>query len=244
MKFSIYQIDLEKDEKAIAFESLERLENLTGKTDIDSNIYNRVFKGETTDHDLEDIYQRFNISPPMEHNGRALSVSDIVVVNESDDIKPGAYYCDNIGFKEVSFDEGPCEILKPKIISVVMCEPGKKAYITEIGTQLSDLQKAVGGDIEAYYPFEAEECIVCCDEGKINGSSPCRAVYNNENGEMMDIIFGKFFICDCSGENFASLGKEQKEKYLALFDKPERFFRTDGEIKAVKYDPPKADKER
>ena len=39
-------------------------------------------------------------------------------------------------------------------IKVVYCEPGRKARIAEIGTELEDLQRAVGGGfIEAYYPI-------------------------------------------------------------------------------------------
>ena len=122
-------------------------------------------------------------------------------------------------------------------IRVVYCEPGQLARITEIGTELANLQQAVGGGlIETFYPFEEEVCIVCNDEGKFNGMRPCRAVYG-EDGKMMDIIFGPFFICDCSGENFASLSDEQLERYANQFRYPEHFLRIDGELKAVRYDP-------
>lgn len=46
------------------------------------------------------------------------------------------------------------EPLKEKKIKVVLCEPGKVARVAEIGTELSDLQRVVGGLIEPYYPFE------------------------------------------------------------------------------------------
>lgn len=121
-------------------------------------------------------------------------------------------------------------------IRVVYCEPGQLARITEIGTELADLQQAVGGLIETYYPFEEAVCIVCNDEGKFNGMRPCRAVYG-EDGKMMDIIFGPFFICDCSGEEFASLSDEQLERYANQFRYPENYLRINGEIKAIKYDP-------
>ena len=122
-------------------------------------------------------------------------------------------------------------------IRVVYCEPGRLARIREIGTELEDLQRAVGGGlIEAYYPFEEEVCIVCNDEGKFNGMRPNRAVYG-ENGRIEDIIFGPFFICDCSGENFGSLTDEQLKHYSEQFRYPEHYFRIDGEIKAVRYDP-------
>ena len=53
-----------------------------------------------------------------------------------------------------------------KKIRVVYCESGKLARVAEIGTELADLERAVGGGcIEPYYPFEEEVCIVCNDEG-------------------------------------------------------------------------------
>ena len=127
-----------------------------------------------------------------------------------------------------------------EMIRVVYCEPGKLAKIAEIGTELANLQQAVGGLIEPYYPFEEMVCIVCNDEGKFNGMRPNRAVWN-EDGRIEDIIFGPFFICDCSTENFGSLSDEQLQRYMEQFRYPEHFFRdiNDGAIKAVRYDPTK-----
>lgn len=79
---------------------------------------------------------------------------------------------------------------------------------------------------------------ICNDEGKYNGMRPCRAIYG-EGREMMDIIFGPFFICDCSTPYFGSLNKEQLERYKKQFQNPEHFFRVGGEIKAVPYKPEK-----
>ena len=126
---------------------------------------------------------------------------------------------------------------KKETIRVVLCEPGRLARTVEIGTELADLQRAVrGGLIETYYPFEEEVCIVCNDEGKFNGMRPCRAVYG-EDQKLMDIIFGPFFICDCSTENFGSLSEEQLQRYAEQFRYPEHYYRMDGEIKAIRYDP-------
>ena len=119
-----------------------------------------------------------------------------------------------------------------------MCEPGRKARVAEIGTELEELQRAVGGMIEAYYPFEEQVCIVCNDEGKFNGMSPCRAIFDDER-KIQDIIFGPFFICDCSTPEFGSLNAEQLDRYRKMFDNPERYFRIDGEIKAIPHDPTK-----
>ena len=123
-------------------------------------------------------------------------------------------------------------------IRVVYCETGKVARVVEIGTELADLQRAVGGLIEPYYPYEEPVCIVCNDEGKFNGMRPNRAV-RNEDGRIEDIIFGPFFICDCSTENFGSLTEEQLKRYSEQFRYPEHFFRDvhSNEIKAVRYDP-------
>ena len=67
----------------------------------------------------------------------------------------------------MGFDPDMTEPLKEKKIKVVLCEPGKVARVAEIGTELSDLQRVVGGLIEPYYPFEEQVCIVCNDEGNV-----------------------------------------------------------------------------
>jgi len=77
---------------------------------------------------------------------------------------------------------------------------------------------------------------ICNEEGKINGMRPNRALYG-EDHEMIDIICGPAFICDCSGENFGSLSDAQLEKYGKRFKFPETFFRTGDGIKAVPYNP-------
>ena len=129
-------------------------------------------------------------------------------------------------------------------INVVLCEPGKLARAATIEASLESYQKTVGGYIEAYYPFEEPVCIVCNEEGKINGLPLNQAVYADPNrGEMLDIIAGTFFICDCSGENFGSLSSEQLRRYTEQFKYPERCFRMDNEIRAVLFLPEK-DQER
>ena len=129
-------------------------------------------------------------------------------------------------------------------IFVVLCEPGKLAKSATIEASLESYQKTVGGYIEAYYPFEEPVCIVCNEESKINGLPLNRAVYaGSDRGEMLDIIAGTFFVCDCSGENFGSLSPEQLQRYTELFKYPERFFRMDNEIRAVPFLPEK-DRER
>ena len=52
-------------------------------------------------------------------------------------------------------------------MEVLLVEPGKEARIDEIGNDLKSLQAAVGGYIEATYPFDDPVALVCNDEGKI-----------------------------------------------------------------------------
>lgn len=135
-------------------------------------------------------------------------------------------------------EESAVQPLRREISVVVLCEPGKQARTATIEASLERYQKIVGGYIEAYYPFEEPVCIVCNEEGKINGLPLNRAIYAEpDRGEMLDIIAGTFFVCDCSGENFGSLSPDQLRRYTELFKYPERFFRAGNDIKAVPYIP-------
>lgn len=123
-------------------------------------------------------------------------------------------------------------------IRVVYVEPGMYARDIEIGTDLKDLPNAVMGQIEVFYPFDEPVCIVCNEEGKINGMPLNRAVFGDD-GKITDVIAGPFFICGAGEEDFISLTDEQADKYLEMFKRPERiqFF---GENTVVTlYDPVK-----
>ena len=185
MNIAIYQINPDRDENRVAFLNYEKLERFQGSAALRSEIYDKVFEGEVDCGTLEEVYQMFNLDHPDGYQGRSLSVSDVVeVVGEE---KSTFHFCDSIGFREVDFDPDMTEPLKEKKIKVVLCEPGKVARVAEIGTELSDLQRVVGGLIETYYPFEEQACIVCNDEGKYNGMRPCRAIYG-ENREMRILL--------------------------------------------------------
>lgn len=123
-------------------------------------------------------------------------------------------------------------------IQVVLLEPGKQARITEIGASLEEMQAAVGGYIEAIYPFSEEVALVCNEEAKLIGMPLNRALRQEESGEILDIIAGPCFLCDCAGENFGSLSREQAVRYANQFRFPEQFFRVNEEIVAIPYAPP------
>ena len=159
MNIAIYQVNPDRDENNVAFLNYENLERFQGSAELRSEIYDKVFEGKVDCGTLEEVYQMFNLDHPDGYQGRSLSVSDVVeVVGEE---KSTFHFCDSIDFREVDFDPDMTEPLKEKKIKVVLCEPGKVARVAEIGTELSDLQRVVGGLIEPYYPFEEQVCIVC-----------------------------------------------------------------------------------
>ena len=113
-----------------------------------------------------------------------------------------------------------------------MIEPGMFARTAEIFADLESMQEVVGGFIEAFYPFEEDVCIICNDEGKLLGMPLNRAV-RSDDGDIIDVIAGPAFICDCSGENFASLNEEQIERYTEMFRFPQLFFMENGKVNVM-----------
>ena len=55
-------------------------------------------------------------------------------------------------------------------IRVLFVEPMEKPKLINIGHTLESLQKLVGGNIEALYPWDDEVAVIACDESKMNGS--------------------------------------------------------------------------
>lgn len=117
-------------------------------------------------------------------------------------------------------------------IKVILVKPMQPPIILEIGSDLQSMQDSVGGRIEQIMPFDEEVALVCNEEGK-NLQLPLNRAINDNEGEIMDIIAGDFFICSATGENFTSLSNDQLKRYSEMFKNPERFYKIDGEIKAV-----------
>ena len=114
-------------------------------------------------------------------------------------------------------------------IDVLLVEPGKYPRMVSIDSGLESLHMAVDGDIEAVYYFEDPVALICNENGKIEGLRPNRAI-RDEDGEMVDIICGKFLITGLGEEDFASLPKDMQEKFEKMFHSPEEFFRIAGQI--------------
>ncbi len=122
--------------------------------------------------------------------------------------------------------------MKEKDINIVFVEPNKAAVVDIIPNTLEDLQKKVGGYIEAIYPFEDEVALICNEEGKLNGSQLNRALRNEDN-DVVDIIAGSFFVVGLGEEDFCSLTPEQIEKYKEMYKTPENFIFYKNDILAI-----------
>ena len=106
---------------------------------------------------------------------------------------------DDIGQIHVNWENGSTLALteedsfdKMRMVRVIVCRPGEKATIEEIGDDLESMQAVVGGYIEEVMPWKDDVALVCNEEGKIQGFLPNRLL-KSDDGRIIDIIFGTFF---------------------------------------------------
>ena len=108
-RFAIYQMDTggEHTYQFMGFESAQEL----GYT-IEGKDYKMVYTGSWVPMiTLDNIFERFNIDRPDDFHGHSLSVSDVVVTKQAEEIK--AYYVDSFGFQELpDFVQQRMEILE------------------------------------------------------------------------------------------------------------------------------------
>lgn len=141
----------------------------------------------------------------------------------------GRHMLGYIVFTEDSFTEPYTEEQRTYVVS-----SDNKAYRPNMGgysiyaSSLDGVDKMVR--LEAY---------MAAEHGGKNGWKVERCYTRVQTREMLDIIAGTFFICDCSGESFGSLNEEQLKRYTEMFKQPERFLRINNEIVAVPYTPRK-----
>ena len=104
-------------------------------------------------------------------------------------------------------------------MKILIVEPRKHPRRAEIPHTLEEMQRIVGGYIQATYPFDDPVAVVCDDEGKIKGYELNRYI------PKADIIAGTFFVCGLGAEDFADLPDDLAEKYEKFFFEPEAFVR-------------------
>lgn len=125
-------------------------------------------------------------------------------------------------------------------MQALIVEPQKAPYVKDIGTELEDLQKEVGGYIEAVYPFEDEACIICNDEGKFSGLELNRSLRGDDR-EIYDVIAGTFLIVGLEEESFGSLSQKQIDTYMEKYRIPELFSMKNGKLVSIPMETVKED---
>lgn len=147
------------------------------------------------------------------------------------------YVLDADNFTQVEFKTGEgWEIgLEGSKINVLLVRPEEFPRPFQVGTEVEDLQAAVGGNIRLVCPFEAPVVIICNEEGKLNGL-PLNRALRDEDGRMYDILAGDFLVVGLSWDDFGSLTPEEMDKYEKLFHSPEVFVKMGQGVLALPLD--------
>ena len=127
--------------------------------------------------------------------------------------------------REIQHEQAP-------MMDVLLIRPNMYPQPVQIGCELEDLQKAVGGDIQAVYPYEDPVALIMDDDGKMMGKDLNRAL-RDEDGNMYDIVAGDFLVVGLGEEDFSSLSPELMKKYEEHFHQPEMFVRLGRSIMAM-----------
>lgn len=102
-------------------------------------------------------------------------------------------------------------------MKILIVEPGKHPRIAEISGSLRSLQEAVGGYIQAIYPFDDPIALVCDEEGLFKETKWNRHISKD------CAIKGTFFLCGLGEEDFTDIPEELIDKYSKRFFEPEEF---------------------
>lgn len=78
-------------------------------------------------------------------------------------------------------------------MKVLVVRPMEMPAVQEIDGSLESMQRIVGGDIEAVYPFDDPVALVCNDEGKLLGL-PWNRTLTDDHGVPYDIVCGTFLL--------------------------------------------------
>ena len=139
-----------------------------------------------------------------------------------------------IVFTQDSFTEPYSEEARTYVVS-----SNNKAFIPGMGGYSIYASSLDGSD-----PMVRLERYMRDEHGGENGWRIERCYMKNPEREMLDVIFGPFFICDCSGENYGSLNQEQIDRFTKEFQYPEHLIRLNGELKSIPYRPEPKQAER
>ena len=141
----------------------------------------------------------------------------------------GEHLTGYIVFSQDSFKEPYNEAARTYVVS-----SNNKAFMPGMGGY-----SIYGSALDGSDPCVRLERYMQDEKGGADGWKIERCYMKESAREMIEIMAGPFFICDCSGESFGSLNNDQLKKYTELFRLPEHFARINDEIVAVPYTPNK-----
>lgn len=101
-------------------------------------------------------------------------------------------------------------------MKALLIKPETNPKIINIDSSLESLQKAVGGYIEAIYPYSDNVAVLLDEEGRFKGKHPNRTIIA-DSGVSYGTVVGDFLIVGINGEDFTSLSDELLEKYSDRF---------------------------
>ena len=238
-KVTVYQINTDRDYNQVCFLSQKHLQQFQGSPEVDSGIYDRVYTGELHCSSLENLYQILNTDHPTDYRARSLSVSDVVQIEDSPLVEKGFYFCDSTQFQPIRFEpartqDGPYygEEAVPQG-KVLVIEPGKEPEIREMSLDLKSMQKAVGGSIDACYPYEDPVAIIQLEDC-MAGKVPLNRALRDPDGDIVHVTAGTMLVVGLSENSFAPLNEKHLEKYEKLFHIPESFHYRDGRLTVEK----------
>ena len=208
MLIQIYQIKDEEKRKAEIGRLMNRPPDSTPK--VDESLYHRVFKGDLDFNSPQDILLRINIDGHRLFRGEQMGLTDVV------EMEPAAgkltLLYDSLGMSAVSFNPEKAQ-KDENLIRVLIIEPHRIPYESEIENTLEGQQGAVEGLIQYIYNGDGT-IIVANDDGKLIGMEGNRRIQG-------DVLVGPVFIAGDTGEDLCSLTDEQMAHYMERFFEPE-----------------------
>lgn len=110
-------------------------------------------------------------------------------------------------------------------MKVVFLEPGEKACVRDIPHTLEEMQKAVGGYIQAVYPWEDAEAALVCDEEGLLKKSPFNRKVAPRCSSSVPVSFAAW------AKRISPICPEPLiERFLKQYQFPELLFKLHGKL--------------
>ena len=208
MMIRIYQIRDAEKRKA----EMEKLANRPPDSQmaVDESLYHRVFMGDIDCESPYDVLFRMNIDGHRLFRGDRMGLTDVVEMEMDSGKISLLYNC--LGVSVVSFDAEKTQ-KDENLIRVLVIEPRRIPYESEIENTLEGQQRAVEGQIQ-YLRNGDRTITVANDDGKMIGMEGNRRIKG-------DVLVGPVFIAGDTGEDLCSLTDEQMAHYMERFFEPE-----------------------